>query len=453
MWGGCDCVDLAKQYGTPLYVMDETMMREVMRRYRGAALSYYPGLRVAYAAKAFLCGAMAQLVAAEGLWMDVVSGGELHLALAAGFPAERILFHGNNKSHAEIEYGVQVGVGRFIVDNREELDRLDQAARSQGKVQDVLLRFAPGIEPHTHRSIQTGQVDSKFGFTIAGGVAHAAILYALTLSGIRLRGLHCHIGSQIREVHPFAAAGRAAAKLAWAAWADTGYLAEEINLGGGWAAGQLPGQEPPPVEHYVEETTGAFRRAWRRHGKSGVMLGPATAGAPANAATRPSGRTGRAYAWPALYIEPGRSIVADAGITLYTAGVVKPVPGYTSYVLVDGGMSDNPRPALYGALYHAVLANRSAAGSVSTEYILAGKACESGDILIRGASLPEVVPGDLIAVFATGAYNHSMSSNYNRLPRPPVVFVGDGNDRLVVRRETFADLAATDLFADQSPQG
>lgn len=430
VWGGADCVTLANEFGTPLYVMDETAMRRTIGNYHAAAAASYPGLRIAYAAKAFLCGAMAQLAESEGLWMDVVSGGELYAALAAGFPAGRVLFHGNNKSAAEIAYGVETGAGRFVVDNFEELDRLDEAARLQGKVQDVLLRFTPGIEPHTHRSIQTGQVDSKFGFPIAGGAAHAAIREALRRTNLRLRGLHCHIGSQISETHPFAAAGRAAAKLAWSAWAETGYLAEEVNLGGGWAAGRLPGDEPPPLEVYITETTAAFRRAWKRHGNQ--------AG------------DGRSTDYPALYIEPGRSIVADAGITLYTVGSVKPVPGYTPYILVDGGMTDNPRPALYGAKYRATLANRPAEGQAEQAYILAGKACESGDVLIRDVHLPAVVPGDLIAVYATGAYNHSMASNYNRLGRPAVVFVADGQARLVVRRETYADMLETDLVAGPS---
>jgi len=279
-----------------------------------------------------------------------------------------------------------------------------------------------------------------------------------------LRGLHCHIGSQISETHPFAAAGRAAARLAWAAYTDTGYLAEEINLGGGWAAGRLPGDEPPPVEQYVGETTAAFRRAWKRHGQPGIIPGATVDRAAAG--TRSNGRT---YALPVLYIEPGRSIVADAGITLYTAGTVKPVPGHAPYIVVDGGMTDNPRPALYGAKYRATLANRPAAAAATTPtttittatttatttdgYILAGKACESGDVLIRGAELPTVVPGDLIAVFATGAYNHSMASNYNRLPRPPVVFVGEGKAREVVRRETYDDMLATDLVGGPGRSG
>ncbi len=389
--------------------------------------------------------------------MDVVSGGELHVALAGGFPAERILFHGNNKSPEELEYGIDAGVGRFVVDNFEELERLDALARERGVVQDVMLRFTPGISPHTHRAIQTGQVDSKFALPVVGGMAIDAVRKTLDAPGLRLRGIHCHIGSQIRDLYPFAAAGRAAARLAWDAWEKTGYLAEEINLGGGWAAGLTPEDPAPPLEPYVASTVRAFQNAWRRHGHAGVPLGltrrPVAVPA-AGGQTAGGPGAGRArYSWPTLYIEPGRSIVADAGMTLYTVGAVKPVPGYDTYVLVDGGMTDNPRPSLYGAKYHAVIASRDGAGQAAertashTSYTIAGKACESGDVLVRGATLPTVRPGDLLAVLATGAYNFSMASNYNRLPRPPVAFASDGQARLVVRRETYDDMLSTDLVA------
>lgn len=453
VWGGCDCVELAATFGTPLYVMDQDIMLARMRRYLDAGRAAYSGFGVAYAGKAFLCGALVQLVSREGLWLDVVSGGELQLALSAGMPPERIIFHGNNKSLDELQLGMEAGVGRFAVDNDIELERLSRLAVAAGRNARILVRVTPGISPHTHRAIQTGQVDSKFGFPIAGGMAMSAIRKACQLPGLELIGLHSHIGSQIHYLAPFRAAARAAAKLAWEAWHETGFLAQEINLGGGWAADYLPGPDGvAPLEVYLAGVVSGFRAAWRRHGTAGVPLGAgglAGAGVGAAAGAGAGGTTntgGRRFAWPRLFIEPGRSIVAEAGITLYTVGATKPIDGHDPYVMIDGGMADNPRPALYGAKYHAILANRATEQPTRT-YTLAGKACESGDILIRGLALPAARPGDLVAVFTTGAYNHSMSSNYNRLTRPAIVFAGGGHARLVVRRETYGDLLRCDLVA------
>jgi diaminopimelate decarboxylase len=440
VWGGCDCVELAATFGTPLYVMDQDIMLARMRRYVEAGRAAYPGFGIAYAGKAFLCGALVQLVSREGLWLDVVSGGELQLALSAGMPPERIIFHGNNKSLEELQLGLDAGVRRFVVDNDVELERLSRLAVAAGRTARILVRVTPGISPHTHRAIQTGQIDSKFGFPIAGGMAMAAIRKACQLAGLELIGLHSHIGSQIHDLAPFRAAARAAAKLAWEAWHETGFLATEINLGGGWASDYLPGPDGvAPPEVFLAGVVSAFKAAWRRHGTAGVALG---VGGPSGT----GGPSGKRFTWPALFIEPGRSIVAEAGITLYTVGATKPINGHDPYVMIDGGMADNPRPALYGAKYHAVLANRATEQPTRT-YTLAGKACESGDILIRGLALPAVRPGDLVAVFTTGAYNHSMSSNYNRLARPAIVFAGGGHARLVVRRETYADLLRCDLVA------
>ena len=447
MWGGCDAVELAGKYGTPAYLMDQGVIEDRIGQYLSVAGEVYADLRVAYAGKAFLCGMLVQMLEAKGLWLDVVSGGELHLALAAGFDPQRVFFHGNNKSDAEIAYGLEAGVGRFVVDNLAELGRLSSQASSRGLTQDILLRVTPGISPRTHRAVQTGQVDSKFGLPVTGGAALAAVKAALAAPGIRLRGVHLHIGSQISEVHPFRTAARAAAQLAWEIWRETGYLPQEVNLGGGWAAGLLPGQPLDTIGSYVAAVARSFKAAWRRCGVPGVPLGsadPAAAGAGGRSSPTGSAR----YVWPTLYIEPGRSIVADAGITLYTVGAVKPVPGFDPYVLVDGGMNDNPRPALYGARYHAVLANRPAEPAERT-YTLVGKACESGDVLIRELPLPEPTPGDIMAVFATGAYNHSMASNYNRLERPPVVFVREGESRLAVRRETYVDMLLTDMAVER----
>ncbi|MDP2871567.1 MAG: diaminopimelate decarboxylase [Bacillota bacterium] len=441
VWGGCDCVELAARYGTPLYVMDQDVMVARMRRYLESGRAAYAGLNVAYAGKAFVCGSLVQLVNREGLGLDVVSGGELQLALSAGMPAERILFHGNNKSPDELSFGLEAGVGRFVVDNAVEMERLSRLAAVSRSTARVQVRVTPGISPHTHRAVQTGQVDSKFGFPITGGVALAAVQRALALPGLKLMGLHSHIGSQISDLAPFRAAARAAARLAWEAWQKTGFLAPEINLGGGWAADYVPGAAGvASLEMYLAALVSAFKLAWRRHGTPGVSLGLSDrCGGQPGAATR-------RYAWPSLFIEPGRSIVAEAGITLYTVGATKAVSGHDPYVLVDGGMADNPRPLLYGSKYHAVLANRileQPAGMFS----LAGKACESGDVLVRGLALPAPRPGDVIAVFTTGAYNHAMSSNYNRLPRPAVVFVTGGQARLTVRRETYDDLLRCDVVA------
>jgi diaminopimelate decarboxylase len=449
VWGGCDCVKLAATYGTPTYVMDEAMITGRMKRYIAAA-SAYPNIGVAYASKAFACGALIRLVAREGLWLDVVSGGELHLALSAGMPAERIIFHGNNKSRDELAFGLESGVSRFVIDNRTELERLSGLASAARKRAEVLLRVAPGISPKTHRAVQTARVDSKFGFPVADGLAVDAARRALSLPGLVLRGFHCHIGSQIHDVYPFQVEARALARVAWEVESACGYLAEEINLGGGWGVHHLPQDDTSAqLELYVATAVAAFRNAWRRHGRPGAPLGLRGRGEPPAAA---SGGGSRRYSWPALYLEPGRSIVAEAGITLYTVGAVKPVPGYEAYVLVDGGMADNPRPALYGARYHAVIANRAAAAA-SGSYAIAGKACEAGDVLIRGVGLADPRPDDLVALFATGAYTHSMASNYNRLGRPAIVFCSQGQARLVVRRETYEDMERCDLEAAGQVRG
>lgn len=428
-WGGCDCRELALAYGTPLYVMDQARLEAKMHAYLAAAERAYRGLRVAYAGKAFLCGAMVRMVQSLGMWLDVVSGGELCLALGAGMDPERILFHGNNKSPAELQAAVAAGVGRIVIDNFMEIDRLASVAAAAGRRAEVMVRITPGVLPRTHRAIQTGQLDSKFGFPVGDGTALEAIEWVLSHGSLRLRGLHCHIGSQVTMVEPFRLAARTMARVAWEAWERTGYLAEEVNLGGGWAGGLPSGSPAFPIETYVAAVAGSFRHAWRKHGRGRADL-----------------------SWPALFIEPGRSIVAEAGITLYTVGAIKPVPGHDPYLLVDGGMTDNPRPMLYGSMYQAVVVDRPDAPA-TVSYTVAGKACESGDVLIRGARLPEVAPGDLLAVLSTGAYNHSMSSNYNRLERPAVVFAGGGRSRLVVRRETPADLLATDLELDTGPVG
>ncbi len=420
LWGGRRTSDLAREFGTPLYVMDENMIAERANRYLAAAGAVYKHTRVAYAAKAFLCGAMVRLADQLGLWLDVVSGGELYLALSAGFDPERIIVHGNNKSADELALALEAGAGRIVVDNPDELELLGAMARSRETAARIQLRITPGISADTHKAIRTGSNDSKFGFVWDTGQAIRAVRRAMELEWISLQGFHFHIGSQIRDTIAFETTARVAVRLARESLEQAGYLPGEINLGGGWVAGEM-GEEPPPLEDYVSSTLTAFRDSWE---------------------AEISG-TGHSR-WPTIYFEPGRSIVAEAGITLYTVGTIKTVPGSDPYVLVDGGMTDNPRPALYGAEYEAVLANRADEDPTGT-YRLAGKSCESGDIIIERACLPSPEPGDLVAVFNTGAYNQSMCSTYNHLPRPAVVFVNNGQARLVVRRETDQDLNARDV--------
>lgn len=415
--GGCDAVELAESFGTPLYVIDERQVREQCRRYRNAFRDHYPDGEVIYAGKALLTTAICRIIDEEGLSLDVVSGGELYTALRAGFPPERIYFHGNNKSPAEVREGIEAGVGRFIVDNLFELHLIESTAAELGRIVDVYLRITPGVEAHTHTYIRTGQRDSKFGFDLTGGVALEAVREALRLSRVRLRGFHCHIGSQIFDVESF----RAATEVMFAFMADvrqrTGYVAEELDMGGGMGIRYTAEDSPVAPEAYVRLLAEAVRTESLRY-------------------DLPS---------PRILIEPGRSIVGEAGVTLYTIGSIKEVPGIRTYVAVDGGMADNPRVALYGAKYEAVVANKAQAPRTRTVSI-AGKCCESGDMLIWDLPVPDVEPGDLLAVFATGAYNFSMASTYNRLPRPAMVLVRDGEADLIVRRETYADLVACDVI-------
>ncbi|HIE12103.1 MAG TPA: diaminopimelate decarboxylase [Desulfotomaculum sp.] len=410
--GGVSTTTLAREFGTPLYVVDEALFRDNCRRYRKA---FGSGNRVVYAGKALLCTAVCRLVDEEGLYLDVVSGGELYTALHAGFPPARIYFHGNNKSAEEILQGLEAGVGRFVVDSIQELGLLDRLAGETGVEAEILLRLTPGIEAHTHEYIRTGQIDSKFGLAIETGQAQAAIRQALASPHLRLVGLHCHIGSQIFELAPFCDAARVLVNFAAGIRADSGWTLEELNLGGGLGIYYASGDNPPAIEEYAAALVEAVEEA------------AAAAGLPL----------------PRIVVEPGRSIAGPAGTTLYTVGVVKEIPGVRIYVAVDGGMNDNPRPALYQARYEAVIANRMNEEARATVTI-AGKCCESGDILIYNARLPYPEPGDIIAVPATGAYSYTMSMNYNRLPRPAVVLVRDGQAEEVVAREDYQDLVRND---------
>jgi diaminopimelate decarboxylase len=413
--GGVPAADLAREYGTPLYVMDEARLRANCRAYAGALRAAYPRSRAVFASKALCCMATCRLAYDEGLAVDAVSAGEIHTALRAGVPAADLILHGSNKTPDELRLALDRGVGRIVVDNFYDLELLDALTGATGRTADVLLRLAPGIEPHTHQAIRTGGVDSKFGFGIVDGTAREAVARTLRVRGLRLRGIHCHIGSQVMELDPFIRA--AEAMMEFAAWMarDPKVAVDELDLGGGLGVRYLSTDEPPGVEAYVSALVRVVRRRAEEH----------------------------RLPLPLLMLEPGRSIVGDAGLTLYTVGAIKPIAGVRTYVSVDGGMYENPRTALYQARYQAVLADRL--GEPATDTVtIAGRCCESGDVLIWESRLPAPRSGDLLAVFTTGAYNYAMAGNYNRYPRPAIVFVRDGRARVVVAGETAEDLLARD---------
>lgn len=423
--GGCDTVDLARRFGTPLYVVDEAFLRENCRRYRAAFETRYPGQsEVSYAGKAFLVTAMARLIEEEGLSLDVASGGELYTALRARFPAERILLHGNNKSDDELRLALDAGVGRIVVDNFFELRRLQNLAEEADRVQPILLRVTPGIDPHTHRRIRTGQEDTKFGLNIRDGSALEAITEALGMDNVAVLGIHCHIGSQLLDTKAHTEAIEVMVAFLAEIRDKTGETAGELNIGGGLGVRYREEDAPPTYEAFADAVCGALVTELKRHD-----LAP-----------------------PRLLQEPGRALVAETGTTLYTIGPSKRVsipeePGTRLYVNVDGGMSDNPRPQLYDAVYSALIANR-AGQSKDRVVTVAGKHCET-DILIGDLALGDTDIGDLLAVQTTGAYNHAMASNYNRLPRPAVVFVQNGGADVVYERETLDDLVRQDRIPDR----
>jgi diaminopimelate decarboxylase len=414
--GGVDTVELAKEYGTPLYIYDVELIRERARGFKDTFENLGIKAQVAYASKAFSSVAVFQLMNEEGLSLDVVSGGELFTAMKAGFPSERIHFHGNNKSEEELRMALEHKIGCVVVDNFYELQLLEAVCIDMGQSMDILLRVTPGIEAHTHDYILTGQEDSKFGFGLENGQTEEALVRAVKSAHLNVLGLHCHIGSQIFETTGFVlAASKIIGKLA--DWKDNyGYTAEVLNLGGGFGIRYTAEDDPIPASQYVEEIITEVRKKAEEFNLD----------------------------MPEIWIEPGRSLVGDAGTTLYSVGSSKEVPNIRKYLAVDGGMSDNIRPALYEAKYEAILANK--AGQPIQETVsIAGKCCESGDMLIWDLPLPESAQGDILAVFCTGAYGYSMANNYNRIPRPPVVFVENGEAKLVVRRESFEDLVKLDL--------
>lgn len=415
--GGCDSTKLAQQFGTPLYVMDEQLIRHQCRQYMESFKNAGLTFQVAYASKAFCVKAMCRIADEEGLSLDVVSDGELYTALQSGFPAKRIHFHGNNKTPMEIEMAIDAKIGCFVVDNFVELNMLNAIAREKGETVKVLLRITPGVEAHTHEFISTGQTDSKFGFDLGNGSAFEAIKAASEQSNLDLLGIHSHIGSQIFEVDGFKMAVQKVAGFAADIRDQLQVTLQVINLGGGFGIRYAEGDTPLPVSQYVEAITGAIKEYFSAH----------------------------AYPVPEIWVEPGRSIVGEAGTTLYTIGTHKNIPGVRKYIAVDGGMTDNIRPALYDSPYEAMVANR-ANDPLKEVVSVAGKACESGDMLIWDIKLPEVNSGDILAVSCTGAYGYAMANNYNRIRRPAVVFVKDGQADVVVKRESHGDIVSNDVI-------
>ncbi len=414
---GADTVELAQEFGTPLYVMDEDYIRENCREFRQSIEKYYHGSgMVCYASKAFCCREMCRIANEEGIGIDAVSIGELYTAKSVSFPGEKICYHGNNKTAEELETAISYGVGRIVADNPDELDLINEVAEKLGKKQPVLLRLTPGIEAHTHAFIQTGQIDSKFGMAIELGLAMKGVKKALSLPNLFLDGVHCHIGSQIFDIDPFVHAAEIMMEFIAKVRKELGYEIKTMNLGGGFGIRYVQQDDPSPYDSYMKKVSDAVKE---KAASLDIHL-------------------------PFIIIEPGRSIVGPAGITLYTVGGVKEIPGVRKYVSVDGGMTDNIRFALYGSEYDFLLANKADKPKTDTVTI-AGRCCESGDLLGKDVALQKAEIGDILASCATGAYNYSMASNYNRVRKPAVVMVSNGKARVVVRRESLEDLIANDL--------
>lgn len=413
--GGCDAVELAHKYGTPLVVYDVSKIRDQIRRFEKVFAANHVDYAVSYASKAFAAIAMYQVAAAEGAHTDVVSGGELYTAIKAGFPMDRVSFHGNNKSRKELEMAIRHHVGMIILDNFHEIDLLADLLEENDAQIKVMLRITPGISAHTNKYIQTGQVDSKFGFDLQSGQADEALEKVLANPRMEMLGLHAHIGSQIFELAGFEGVADKLVEVAAHWQTKYGYQAQVINVGGGFGIRYVSADHPLMPEDFVDAIIKAIKQTIAKTN----------------------------LAMPAIWIEPGRSIVGPAGYNLYTVGSRKDVPGLKPYVTVDGGMGDNIRPALYQAKYETVLANDPQA-PIKEHVRLAGKYCESGDILSQDQGLPATKPGDVLAMLDTGAYGYSMASNYNRNPRPAVVFVENGHDQLVIERESYADLVRLD---------
>ncbi len=418
--GGCDTIDLVKEYGTPLYVMDEMVIRENCRLYKGAMDKHYGGYGlVLFASKAFCTLAACKIIQQEGLGLDVVSGGEMYTAIKAGFPMERVYFHGNNKTVEEIEMGINYNIGRFVVDNYTELQQINTIAGEKGKRVKISFRVKPGVDAHTHEFIRTGQIDSKFGVALENGEAHEIIALAGKMEHVEVVGVHCHIGSQIFDLSPFELAAEIMLNFIADIRDKYGIRITELNLGGGFGIRYTEKDDPLEYNKYIESVSRVVKRICQEKDLDKMFM----------------------------LMEPGRSIVAPAGITLYRVGGVKEIKNIRKYISIDGGMCDNPRYALYKSEYTVLLANKPDAQRAETVTI-AGKCCESGDLIAKDIALPEVNPGDILAVLATGAYNYSMAMNYNRNGKPPVVLVKDGKSRLIVKREDLNDIMRNDIIPD-----
>lgn len=415
--GGCDTVELAKEYGTPLYVLDETTIRNTIRSYVSSFKKFYDGNGMPlYASKALSCKELCRIAKEENIGLDVVSGGEIYTALQAGFPMEKVHFHGNNKTEDEIRFALKSKVGKFVVDNLYELELLNKIAGEMNVKADISFRIKPGVDAHTHNFIRTGQIDSKFGFALETGEAFEAVKEALKLDNVCLKELHCHIGSQIFDIEPFVTAAEIMIDFMAKIKSELGAAISELNLGGGFGIMYTSDDEPVPYENYMDKVSVAVKAKCAEHG----------------------------LPVPFIYIEPGRSVVGEAGITLYTVGGKKEIPNVRTYVSIDGGMTDNIRYALYQSAYTVV--NASKADKPADEIVtIAGKCCESGDLVQEHTKVADVQVGDILAVLSTGAYNYSMASNYNRIPRPAIVMVKDGKSRVIVKRESYEDIVRNDV--------
>jgi diaminopimelate decarboxylase len=414
--GGCDVVELAEKFDTPLYLFDEFTLRHKCREFREEFGKYRDDTLVIYASKAFLGRALALIFKEEGLGLDVVSGGELSIAHSMDFPLDRVYFHGNNKTQEELNLALDLGVGRVVVDNLYELELLDRLAQAKGMSQSILLRLTPGIDPHTHRHTTTGTIESKFGFPIAMGQAEKAVKQALSASNLNLVGLHFHLGSPVGHVQPYELAMEIVLRFAREINRKFSFDLREFDIGGGFAVPYTVESLVPAVADYAGPIIGKLDRLISELGLSR----------------------------PRLVIEPGRAIVGQAGVALYKVGTIKEIPGIRKYVCVDGGMNDNIRPALYGARYEALLANK-ASESEADMVTIAGKLCESGDILVKDTNVAAAHAGDIIAIPVCGAYSIPMASNYNAQPRPAIALVREGRARLIRRRETYRDIMELDL--------
>lgn len=415
---GVSVPEIAKQFGTPCYIMSEGTVRKNCRKYMDAAEKYYgKNALPLYASKAFSCVDIYKTVASEGFGADVVSGGELYTALKAGFDPKKIYFHGNAKTADEIKFALESGVGRIVADNIEELDRIDGIAKELNVKADISFRIKPGVEAHTHNFVKTGQIDSKFGFALENGEAFRAVKSAAEKKNINIAGVHCHIGSQIFDIAPFVLAAKIMLGFIAKVKNELSIEIKELNLGGGFGIRYVEGDNPEPYEDYMQKIADTVK-------SESEALGITV---------------------PFILVEPGRSIVAEAGITAYTVMSVKTIENIRTYVAIDGGMTDNPRYALYGSKYEACVANKAGDPCDFTATI-AGRCCESGDLIGENMKIQKPEAGDILTVFSTGAYNYSMASNYNRVPRPPVIMIKNGEPKIIVKRETYEDIIKNDTI-------